>query len=136
MEPQLNKIFTKGKCLFLAYDQGLEHGPTDFNDENINPRYILAIAQNSKFNAFICQKGIAEKYRKEIKASKIPLIIKLNGKTNLSHGEPLSTQLCTVEEALKFFEDIPDVSDRLSSLNDVGLGYLELGQSATTLSFC
>ncbi|HEY4482904.1 MAG TPA: excinuclease ABC subunit UvrA [Candidatus Paceibacterota bacterium] len=40
----------------------------------------------------------------------------------------------TVEEALKFFEDIPAVSDRLASLNDVGLGYLELGQSATTLS--
>ncbi|KND48328.1 MAG: excinuclease ABC subunit A [Parcubacteria bacterium C7867-003] len=40
----------------------------------------------------------------------------------------------TVEEALKFFEDIPSISDRLQSLNDVGLGYLELGQSATTLS--
>lgn len=43
--------------------------------------------------------------------------------------------LCmTVEEALKFFEDIPAISDRLQTLNDVGLGYLELGQSATTLS--
>ncbi len=40
----------------------------------------------------------------------------------------------TVEEALAFFEDIPAVSDRLKSLDDVGLGYLELGQSATTLS--
>ncbi len=40
----------------------------------------------------------------------------------------------TVEEALKFFEDIPAISDRLQSLFDVGLGYLELGQSATTLS--
>ncbi len=40
----------------------------------------------------------------------------------------------TVEEALKFFEDIPSIYDRLKSLNDVGLGYLELGQSATTLS--
>jgi len=40
----------------------------------------------------------------------------------------------TVEEALEFFEDIPAISDRLKSLNDVGLGYLELGQSATTLS--
>ncbi len=101
MEPQLNKLLTRGKCLFLAYDQGLEHGPTDFNDDNINPRYILAIAQNGKFNAFICQKGIAEKYKKEIKASKVLLILKLNGKTNLSHGEPLSTQLCTVKEAIK-----------------------------------
>ncbi|MBI5004929.1 MAG: excinuclease ABC subunit UvrA [Candidatus Lloydbacteria bacterium] len=40
----------------------------------------------------------------------------------------------TVEEALAFFEDIPAISDRLKSLNEVGLGYLELGQSATTLS--
>ena len=40
----------------------------------------------------------------------------------------------SVEEALKFFADIPAVADRLRSLADVGLGYLELGQSATTLS--
>ncbi|MFO0743666.1 MAG: excinuclease ABC subunit UvrA [Candidatus Paceibacterota bacterium] len=40
----------------------------------------------------------------------------------------------TVEEALKFFESIPAVYDRMKSLDDVGLGYLELGQSATTLS--
>ena len=40
----------------------------------------------------------------------------------------------TVEEALEFFEDIPAISDRLQTLSDVGLDYLELGQSATTLS--
>jgi len=40
----------------------------------------------------------------------------------------------TVEEALEFFKDIPAIYDRLKTLNDVGLGYLELGQSATTLS--
>ena len=40
----------------------------------------------------------------------------------------------TVEQALKFFEDIPAIADRLQTLDDVGLGYLELGQSATTLS--
>ncbi len=40
----------------------------------------------------------------------------------------------TVEEALAFFEDIPAISDRLKSMDDVGLNYLELGQSATTLS--
>src|ERR1700704_4211355 len=40
----------------------------------------------------------------------------------------------TVEEALTFFEDIPAVYDRLKTLDEVGLGYLELGQSATTLS--
>ncbi|MCI0619472.1 excinuclease ABC subunit UvrA [Candidatus Wolfebacteria bacterium] len=40
----------------------------------------------------------------------------------------------TVEEALAFFGDIPAIYDRLKTLNDVGLGYLELGQPATTLS--
>lgn len=40
----------------------------------------------------------------------------------------------TVEEALAFFQDIPAIHDRIKTLNDVGLGYLELGQSATTLS--
>jgi excinuclease ABC subunit A len=40
----------------------------------------------------------------------------------------------TVEEGLKFFEDIPSVCDRLFTLQEVGLGYLKLGQSATTLS--
>jgi len=40
----------------------------------------------------------------------------------------------TVEEALSFFEDIPAVYDRFKCLDDVGLGYLQLGQSATTLS--
>ncbi|MCA9364059.1 excinuclease ABC subunit UvrA [Candidatus Kaiserbacteria bacterium] len=40
----------------------------------------------------------------------------------------------TVEEAADFFNDVPAIYDRLKSLLDVGLGYLELGQSATTLS--
>lgn len=40
----------------------------------------------------------------------------------------------TVEEALEFFADIPAINDRLQSLADVGLTYLTLGQSATTLS--
>jgi excinuclease ABC subunit A len=40
----------------------------------------------------------------------------------------------TVEEAFTFFEDIPAVHDRLKTLMEVGLGYLKIGQSATTLS--
>jgi len=40
----------------------------------------------------------------------------------------------TVEEGLSFFEDIPNIYDRLKTLMDVGLGYVKLGQSATTLS--
>jgi excinuclease ABC subunit A len=40
----------------------------------------------------------------------------------------------TVEEAVEFFRDIPAIEDRFKTLGEVGLGYLELGQSATTLS--
>jgi excinuclease ABC subunit A len=40
----------------------------------------------------------------------------------------------TVEEATEFFKDIPAIADRLKTLGEVGLEYLELGQSATTLS--
>ncbi len=40
----------------------------------------------------------------------------------------------TVEEAEKFFADIPAIAERLASLNSTGLEYLTLGQSATTLS--
>ena len=39
-----------------------------------------------------------------------------------------------IEEAHAFFQDVPAIEERLKSLLDVGLGYLELGQSATTLS--
>jgi excinuclease ABC subunit A len=40
----------------------------------------------------------------------------------------------TVEEANKFFHDLPPVHDRTKILEEVGLGYIQLGQSATTLS--
>lgn len=40
----------------------------------------------------------------------------------------------TIEEAADFFIDVPAIYERLKTLLDVGLGYLELGQSATTLS--
>ena len=40
----------------------------------------------------------------------------------------------TVEEALTFFENIPSIKNKIKALFDVGLGYIKLGQSATTLS--
>ena len=40
----------------------------------------------------------------------------------------------TVEEALKFFENIPQIKQKLETIYDVGLGYIHLGQPAPTLS--
>ncbi|MGQ9662740.1 MAG: excinuclease ABC subunit UvrA, partial [Kiritimatiellia bacterium] len=40
----------------------------------------------------------------------------------------------TVDEALEFFQNIPQIARRLQTLSEVGLGYLQLGQPATTLS--
>lgn len=109
LKSNLNKVSKQGKFLFLAYDQGLEHGPTDFDSKNVDPNYIINIAKKEKYLGLVFQKGIAEKYNSEIKKSKIPLVVKLNGKTNLFKGEPISRQLCTVEEAIK--------------LGAVGVGY-------------
>ena len=40
----------------------------------------------------------------------------------------------TVYEALNFFENVPSIKRKLQTVNDVGLGYIKLGQSSTTLS--
>ena len=40
----------------------------------------------------------------------------------------------TIEDALEFFDKIPSIKNKIQTLNNVGLGYVKLGQSATTLS--
>ena len=50
-------------------------------------------------------------------------------------GKTISDVLdMTVEEALQFFENIPRIKNKLQPLDDVGLSYVQLGQSSTTLS--
>lgn len=96
----ISKLLRKGKCLILAYDQGLEHGPTDFNAQNVDPEYVLNIALEGGFSAFACQIGIAEKYYHGAYRD-IPLIVKVNGSTRLPKINPISTQVCSVERAIK-----------------------------------
>lgn len=98
----LSKITRNGKALYLAYDQGMEHGPADFDDENVDPEKILKIATSGNFTGVIFQKGIAEKYYSNTEfTQKVPLILKLNGKTNLVNPrDPYSPQICSVEEAV------------------------------------
>ena len=98
---KLQDLLYKNKALFLALDQGLEHGPKDFNLQTIDPNCILDIALKGNFNGIILQKGLAEKYYENYKY-KVPLILKLNGKTRmLSQLDPYAPQICSVSRAVK-----------------------------------
>ncbi len=91
----MSKLFVKGRTLALAYDHGMEHGPTDFNLNNSKPDFIFEIAEKTKVNALVTQIGIAEKYSSSYN---VPLIIKLNGKTRLS-PKMISRQVCSIKRA-------------------------------------
>jgi len=91
-------LMKNGRTLILAYDQGLEHGPTaDFDTRNVDPAFIVDTANRGGFSALALQKGTAEKYYD----GRTPLILKLNGKSTLPKGEPLSRQHCSVKYAEK-----------------------------------
>lgn len=106
------RIEKNGKVMLLAYDQGFEHGPVDFDDKSVDPNYIMEIAKNGFFTGVVFQEGVAAKYYPSAGSGQVnvpPLIVKLNGKTSFYGEEPLSLQLCTVEKAAK--------------LGAVGVGY-------------
>ncbi|MBD3248586.1 fructose-bisphosphate aldolase [Candidatus Woesearchaeota archaeon] len=90
--------------MLLAYDQGLEHGPVDFNTRNVDPNYILYIAMHGRYNGLILQKGIAEQYHEHYH-KKIPLIVKLNGKSNIPRIFPIAKQMCSVKKAVDLGAD-------------------------------
>jgi len=98
-QDRLSLISKSGRFLILAYDHGLEHGPADFNRRSVDPANILDLAGSGYFTGIVLQKGVAERYYRP-GVDKVPLIIKLNGKTNLINGEPYSPQLCQVDEAV------------------------------------
>ena len=47
---KIERLMTKDKAVFLAYDQGLEHGPVDSNDKNVDPNFIIEIAKKGEYN--------------------------------------------------------------------------------------
>ncbi|MDK2849679.1 MAG: fructose-bisphosphate aldolase, class [Candidatus Woesearchaeota archaeon] len=95
----MKSIFVNNKILALAYDQGLEHGPIDFNLDNCNPEFIFRLAIDAGFTGLVVQPGIAEKYYSDFK-DKVNLIVKLNGKTRLVNGDPISLSNCSVKRAI------------------------------------
>lgn len=100
MKINTSHLLKNDKALMLACDQGLEHGPEDFNLKNIDPNYILDIALEGKYNSVILQSGMAEKYYHEAYRD-VPLVVKLNGKTSIPHIAPISRQICSVDRAMK-----------------------------------
>ena len=103
LEELKGKIMPQGRAMILAYDQGFEHGPRDFlgNPESRKMEYILDIAKRGGFTGIVLHAGLAEKYEAEIRDSKVPLILKLNGKSELyTKDDPYSPQLYSVENAL------------------------------------
>ncbi len=103
MEEARKKIMPDGKAMILAYDQGFEHGPRDFleHPEAGNFEYILDVAKRGRFTGIVLHAGLAEKYADEIADSGVPLILKLNGKSELyTEEDPYSPQLYSVEDAI------------------------------------
>lgn len=84
---------------------------------------VLKIEMNFLSDVYVkCDVCKGKRYNRET------LEVKYKGKT-ISDVLDMS-----VKEALEFFESIPKIKTKLQTLNDVGLDYIKLGQSATTLS--
>lgn len=100
-------IERNGRVLLLAYDQGFEHGPTDFNEKSVDPNFIVKLAGLGMYTGVVFQEGVAAKYYSAGQglsgsgAQLPPLVVKLNGKTSFQEGEPVSLQLCTVDKAIE-----------------------------------
>ena len=96
-------IVRNGNTLIVAYDHGLEHGPTDFDPqpESADPRHVFEVAKHDAVTAVAVQKGIAEAYYPEYEDD-VNLLVKLNGTSNLwepnDHFSPLN---CSVEYAVE-----------------------------------
>jgi class I fructose-bisphosphate aldolase len=101
MIPGADDAITRdGKAIILAYDHGLEHGPVDFDPvpESADPETVFDVATHDAVTAIAVQKGVAEAYYPSYEDD-VPLLLKLNGTSNLWMGEPDSAVNCTVEYA-------------------------------------
>jgi excinuclease ABC subunit A len=122
---EIRKIFALTK---EAKARGYDQGRFSFNVkggrcETCQGDGVLRIEMNFLPDVYVqCSDCKGKRYNKET------LSVTYKGK-NISEVLDM-----TVEEAAKFFENIPLVSRKLQTLLDVGLGYIKLGQSSTTLS--
>jgi fructose-bisphosphate aldolase, class I len=92
-----------GTMMFLPIDQGLEHGPVDFfvNPEAKDPEFQCKLALAGNYSAVVFHYGLALKYMSAY-AGKVPLVLKLNGKTNVPADDASFSPLtATVQDAVR-----------------------------------
>ncbi|HVQ28027.1 MAG TPA: fructose-bisphosphate aldolase [Vicinamibacteria bacterium] len=96
-----------GTLMVLPLDQGLEHGPTDFfpNPAAVDTDFQFRLALEGDYSAIALGIGLAEKYMAAY-CGRIPLILKLNGKTNIPpDDEAVSPLSASVEDAVRLGAD-------------------------------
>src|SRR5512140_2643716 len=96
-----------GTLMVLPLDQGLEHGPTDFfpNPPALDTSFQVRLALEGGYSAIALGIGLAERYLHE-HAGELPLILKLNGKTNIADdAEATSPAFASVEDAVRLGAD-------------------------------
>jgi len=96
-----------GTLMLLPIDQGLEHGPIDFfdNPDALDTDWVLRLAVEGNFSGIAFHIGLAEKYHKQY-AGKVPLLLKINGKTNAPpDDEAFSSMTSSVEDAVRLGAD-------------------------------
>jgi class I fructose-bisphosphate aldolase len=96
-----------GKIMLLPVDQGMEHGPQDFfsNPPSSDLEFELELALEGNYSGIACHIGLAEKHTKRY-AGRVPLVLKINGKTSiLPEEQPFSPLDASVEEAVRLGAD-------------------------------
>jgi len=96
-----------GTLLVLPIDQGIEHGPLNFfpNPASKDPEFQWRLALEGGYNAIACHWGLARMYMGKY-AGRVPLILKINGKTNVpSDADAFSPLTASVEDAVSIGAD-------------------------------
>jgi class I fructose-bisphosphate aldolase len=103
LENMAKMVSENGTCMMLPYDQFVEHDNRhSFAHERANdPDFIMELAVEGGFNAVAVHYGVAKRFWKKWDG-KIPLVVKVNGKTSIpSQAHALSTLTSFVEDAYK-----------------------------------
>jgi len=93
--------------LLLPIDHGLEHGPRDFidNPDSADPSFQLRLAVDGDYSGLACHIGLVERFVREY-AGRVPLVLKVNGKTNIPpDDEAFSPLTASVEDAARLAAD-------------------------------